>query len=122
MAGHQQIVQKQSEAFANSDKPAQPQRQTNFSQINAKNPKKPQLDRMLENTLHSGSEAVAKSLTYREKQILQLIVAGNTNKQIAEKLARTQRTVEYHRNHLMHKFGAHNAAELVKHAIDLGFV
>jgi len=61
-------------------------------------------------------------LTARETQILRSILAGQTNKQIARTLSRSQRTVEYHRNRLMHKLNAHTAAELVKKAITMGIV
>ncbi len=60
------------------------------------------------------------ALTDRETQILQSILAGRTNKQIARALCRSQRTVEYHRNRLMQKLHAHSAAELVRLAIMAG--
>jgi len=59
-------------------------------------------------------------LTPREKEILRLIVSGKTNKEIARDLCRVERTIEYHRNHLMHKFNAHNTAELLKKAMSIG--
>jgi DNA-binding NarL/FixJ family response regulator len=61
-------------------------------------------------------------LTNREGEILQLIVSGQTNKQIAKQLSRSERTVEFHRNRLMRKMAAHNAAELVRQAIGLGII
>ena len=61
-------------------------------------------------------------LTKREGEILRLIVSGQTNKQIARHLSRSERTVEYHRNRLMRKVGAHNAAQLVKGAMVMGLV
>jgi DNA-binding CsgD family transcriptional regulator len=61
-------------------------------------------------------------LTKREEEILRLIVSGQTNKQIARQLSRSERTVEYHRNRLMRKVGAHNAAQLVKGALVMGLV
>jgi DNA-binding CsgD family transcriptional regulator len=61
-------------------------------------------------------------LTKREGEILRLIVSGQTNKQIAHQLSRSERTVEYHRNRLMRKVGAHNAAQLVKGAMVMGLV
>ncbi|MGA2094203.1 MAG: LuxR C-terminal-related transcriptional regulator [Sedimentisphaerales bacterium] len=61
-------------------------------------------------------------LTKREGEILQLIVSGQTNKQIAKQLSRSERTVEFHRNRLMRKMAAHNAAELVRQAIGLGII
>ncbi len=61
-------------------------------------------------------------LTRREGEILRLIVAGRTNKQIATRLSRSERTVEFHRNRLMRKIGAHNAAQLVKSALAMNLV
>ena len=61
-----------------------------------------------------------KPLTKRESEILTLIVAGNTNKKIAEKFYRTERTIEYHRNRLMRKLKAKTAADLVRNAILMG--
>lgn len=63
---------------------------------------------------------ISNILTDREIQILHMIISGRTNKKIAEKLSRSERTVEYHRNHLMGKLGAHSAADLVKKAIAMG--
>ncbi|MBW8002034.1 MAG: response regulator transcription factor [Planctomycetes bacterium] len=77
------------------------------------------LDSLLEKTLLKGMGA-AKSLTKRESEILRLIVSGMTNKEIARKLCRAQRTVEYHRNRLMCKLKTRNMAELVKCAISMG--
>ena len=69
------------------------------------------------------SEGVPSShLTAREMQILQSIVAGKTNKQIARMLSRSQRTVEYHRNRLVRRLNAHSPAELVKNAIAMGIL
>jgi len=65
---------------------------------------------------------IDESLTRREIQILKSIVAGQTNKQMARTLCRSQRTIEYHRNRLMRKLNAHNSAELVKRAIATGIV
>lgn len=78
------------------------------------------LDKTLEDKL-SGPTA-SDILTKREIQILDYIIAGNTNKEIAQKLYRTQRTVEYHRNRLMRKLDTHTTAELVKRAILMGLV
>ena len=78
-------------------------------------------DKFLENTLiFDVSNDI--SLTKREEEILLFIVSGQTNKQIAQYLSRSERTVEFHRNRLMRKFCAHNAAELVKSAIAAGLL
>lgn len=69
-----------------------------------------------------GPEAVTVrgfgTLTYRERQILQYVVAGRTNKEIAADLGLSYRTVEVHRRHIMEKIGARNTAELVRLAIE----
>jgi two-component system response regulator FixJ len=58
------------------------------------------------------------TLTYRERQILQYVVDGLTNKEIAVDLGLSYRTVEVHRRHIMEKIGARNTAELVRLAIE----
>lgn len=58
------------------------------------------------------------TLTYRERQILQYVVDGQTNKEIAVDLGLSYRTVEVHRRHIMEKTGARNTAELVRLAIE----
>lgn len=78
------------------------------------------MDSLLEDTLSHIKPA--KKLTNRESQILRLIIEGNTNKKIAEKLYRTERTVEYHRNRLMRKLGAKTVVDLVKRSIAMGLL
>lgn len=58
------------------------------------------------------------TLTFRERQILQFVVDGRTNKEIAADLGLSYRTVEVHRRHIMEKIGARNTAELVRLAIE----
>ena len=60
-----------------------------------------------------------EQLTERERQILRLIVEGLPNKAIAAELSISQRTVETHRHHIMHKLGASSLAELVRIAVVL---
>jgi DNA-binding NarL/FixJ family response regulator len=64
----------------------------------------------------------AESLTPREKEILERIVRGETNPQIASSLSLSIKTVEWHRANLMSKLNAHNAAELVRIALERGLV
>lgn len=59
-------------------------------------------------------ESMESLLTPREMEILELIVAGNLNKQIAHKLNRSISTIEIHRSHIMQKLQAKNLPELVK--------
>lgn len=54
------------------------------------------------------------TLTPRERQVLELVVAGRANKQIAAELKISQKTVEVHRAHVMGKLRAQSVAELVR--------
>ena len=54
------------------------------------------------------------SLTQREREVLGLIVAGKLNKQIADELRISIKTVEVHRSRVMEKMGAASVAELVQ--------
>lgn len=61
-------------------------------------------------------------LTARQRQILQLIAEGKQNKEIAEILDVSVKTVEFHRTRLMAKLGAHTVAELTQIAIAEGLI
>lgn len=61
-------------------------------------------------------------LTVREREVLRLIAAGNTNQQIAETLRISIKTVEIHRSNLMAKLGTHSLPDLIRTAIRLGLV
>jgi len=63
-----------------------------------------------------------ESLTNREKQVLKLIAEGHTNKQIADMLYMSVKTVMGHRTHLMEKLSIHSRTELVKFAIQKGLI
>jgi FixJ family two-component response regulator len=54
------------------------------------------------------------ALTKREHEIMMLVVAGNTSKEIAQRLGISYRTVEIHRAHIMQKTGAANLLELAR--------
>ena len=56
-------------------------------------------------------------LTDREKEILQLLAEGESNKEIAAVLNLSVYTVETHRANLMQKLGLHNTAEIVLYAV-----
>src|SRR5215467_10815343 len=56
-------------------------------------------------------------LTEREKEILQLLAEGKTNKDVAVLLNLSPNTVETHRTHLMQKLGLHSTAEIVLYAV-----
>ena len=61
-------------------------------------------------------------LTNREREILQLIAEGHSNREAAELLHVSIKTVETHRANLMDKLDIHNIAELVKYAIRKGLI
>ena len=63
-----------------------------------------------------------QGLTVRELQILQLIVDGRSNKQIAAQLDLSANTVAVHRANIMDALGIHKTAELVTYAIRNGLV
>lgn len=66
-------------------------------------------------------EATAFSvLTFREREVLQLIAEGRSNRQIAETLFLSIKTVETHRQQIMNKLKMHNVAELVRYSIREG--
>ncbi|MGB9629035.1 MAG: response regulator [Thermodesulfobacteriota bacterium] len=62
------------------------------------------------------------SLTSREREILKLIAEGYRNKEIAEELCISVKTVEKHRSNLMEKLNLHNVQALTAFAIKHGLV
>jgi len=64
----------------------------------------------------------APSLTTRELEVLQLIVHGKSNKDIAAVLGLSVNTIAVHRANIMQALGIHNTAELVVYAIRKGLV
>lgn len=54
------------------------------------------------------------ALTERERQVLQQVVAGRLNKQIAADLGTVEKTIKFHRANLMRKMGVRSVAALVK--------
>lgn len=62
-----------------------------------------------------------ETLTTREREVLKLIAEGSSNKEIADFLFISIRTVENHRANLMKKLNIKNTAELIKYAIRKGF-
>lgn len=63
-----------------------------------------------------------QSLTSRERQILNMIVAGKTNKEMAEILFISPKTVDKHRTSLMTKFNVHSLVELLAYALREGLI
>ncbi|KAB1063194.1 response regulator [Salibacter halophilus] len=68
------------------------------------------------------SSVINEQLTKREIQIIALIADGNTNREIAEKLNISHRTVDTHRTNIMRKLDIHNSAALVRTALKEGII
>jgi two-component system response regulator NreC len=68
------------------------------------------------------SQSAWDTLTQREREILKLIAEGYKNKDIADYLCISLKTVEKHRTNLMNKLDLHNVAALTALAIDKGLI
>lgn len=62
------------------------------------------------------------TLTTRERQMLKLVAQGKKNREIAELLSLSTKTVEKHRASVMQKMGFSNVSELVAYAVDNGLI
>jgi FixJ family two-component response regulator len=58
------------------------------------------------------------TLSAREREVMDLVVAGQASKSIAHTLGISHRTVELHRHHIFHKLGVQSVAELVRLALE----
>ena len=67
-------------------------------------------------------EEQIEHLTDREMEVLRLLVRGNRNKEIAEQLIISERTVKFHVGVIFQKLGVSNRAEAVSKAIQMGLV
>jgi DNA-binding CsgD family transcriptional regulator len=67
-----------------------------------------------------GENEGGKSLTLRQREILQLLAAGRSAKEIAGDLAISPRTVEFHKYQMMEMNGLRSSAELIHFAIKHG--
>jgi two-component system, NarL family, response regulator NreC len=61
-------------------------------------------------------------LTEREREVLQLLAQGKSNKEVAQVLDLSPHTIESHRTNLMQKLNLHNTAEIVLYAVRKGIV
>jgi DNA-binding NarL/FixJ family response regulator len=69
-----------------------------------------------------GKSDPLERLTPRQREILQLIAEGKTNKEIAHVLRIAVKTVDTHRTQLMERLDIHDVAGLVRFAIQMGLV
>lgn len=64
-----------------------------------------------------GKVTLPNDLTKREQEVLALVASGKSNKEVADDLFISMKTVDTHKNHILDKLGLKNTAELVKYAI-----
>ncbi len=62
------------------------------------------------------------SLTPRQREVLQLVAEGKSAKEIAASLFISVKTVEFHKKHLMEELNLRTSAELIRYAVEQGFV
>ncbi|MBI5497115.1 MAG: response regulator transcription factor [Deltaproteobacteria bacterium] len=62
------------------------------------------------------------ALTPRERDVCRMLALGHTNAEVGDKLQISERTVESHRTHIMHKLELRTRAELVRFALDHGLL
>jgi DNA-binding NarL/FixJ family response regulator len=67
--------------------------------------------------LKTQDKKLPNDLTKREYEVLGLVASGKTNKEVAESLFISVKTVETHKTHILEKLGLRNTTELVKYAI-----
>jgi two-component system response regulator NreC len=76
----------------------------------------------LDRSESGAADQEAEVLTSREREVLIQIAEGYTNREIAEMLVISPKTVDRHRENIMHKLNLHNRVGLVKYAIEKGFI
>lgn len=87
-----------------------------FSPGISKTTPKEDVQRARSNGVHQGSE-IPDDLTQRQLDVLNLLVRGQNNKQVARALGISPRTVESHRNQIMNRLNVRSLSELVLYAI-----
>ena len=73
-------------------------------------------------SLQDASQDAYERLSLREKEVLQLIAQGKSNKEVAALLNISVNTVAVHRAHVMEALGIHRTAELVLYAVKRGLI
>ena len=67
-------------------------------------------------------ETPREPLTPRETEVIKLVAEGYTNRQIADALVISEKTVERHRSNILEKLGMRDRVELTRYAIRNGLV
>jgi len=81
-----------------------------------------ELTAILAQAPHKGERFDPGPLTVRERQVLQLIAEGKSNREIAGALCISGHTVQHHRGNIMRKLNVRKTADLVRYAIRKGYV
>jgi two-component system invasion response regulator UvrY len=76
----------------------------------------------VEQLLANGDGHPASALTAREQQVMEMLGRGMTNREIAEHLEISIKTVDTHRGHVLKKLGLRNNSELTRFAVKHGYV
>lgn len=82
----------------------------------------PAAERVMQLDPESGDEDELSTLTPREREVLQLVAEGRTNREIAARLGLSPKTVDTHRGSVMRKLGVHDAQALTRFAVRRGLV
>lgn len=82
----------------------------------------PEAQQALIKDVLGGGEGREAELTPREEEVVKLVAEAHTNKEIAELLGLSEKTVENHRANAMHKLGMRDRVELVRYAIRRGLI
>ena len=90
--------------------------------LNKKTNLSPAISQLLVEDYITEKENPGRNLTPREIELLQLIVKGYKNREIAERLMIALKTVENHRANIMKKLNVTNTAELIVTAVKEGIV
>lgn len=76
----------------------------------------------VEQMIATGDGHPASALTAREQQVMEMLARGMTNREIAEHLEISIKTVDTHRGHVLKKLGLRNNSELTRFAVKHGYV
>ena len=82
----------------------------------------PHITSILAQSVTKTDQPELADVTPREKEVLDLVAAGLSTKQIADKLDISVRTVESHRINMLKKLRVNNSAELIRKAIELKII
>jgi two-component system response regulator DctR len=74
-------------------------------------------EQLLSQVLHALEDPLLPALSARQRAVLDRVLEGKPNRQIAEELAISLKTVEFHRARIMQKLGVRTAAELFRRCL-----